>query len=327
MEALLQVRDLAARFHSGHCSEVLVVRGVSFDLHRGEVIGLLGESGCGKTTTALALLRLLPPDGCVVSGSVRFRGRDLLNCSEEELQKIRGAEISMISQEPGIALNPVLPVGMQIAEVIRAHRQLNRKQRRAEAELLLAEVGLSDTARTYAAYPHQLSGGQKQRVMIAQALACRPALVIADEPTAALDTTVQTKILDLLKELKKRLQLAFLLISHNPATLVGLADRLMVMYAGRIVEEGDTSQVLSSPLHPYTRSLLASMPFPPFHGGLAGKKQLPTIADNPPDPAHLPEGCSFAPRCPERMATCTVREPQTVQTENTRRVECFVYGG
>ncbi|MFQ5776704.1 MAG: ABC transporter ATP-binding protein [Terriglobia bacterium] len=290
-------------------------------------MGLLGESGCGKSTVALSILRLLPPGGSVVRGSVRLRGRELLALDEARLQRVRGAEISLIFQEPGLALNPVRCVGDQVADVIRAHRVGGQKQCREQAEATLAQVRLSDTEGIYSAYPHQLSGGQRQRVLIAQALACKPALVIADEPTAALDTTIQAEILALLKELKQQLRIALVLITHNPAILVGLVDRILVMYAGHLVEEGEIGEIYRNPLHPYTRDLLRSVPRPPLQNGLAPSKHLPSIAGMPPDPACLPTGCPFEPRCPDRMELCTRREPLEVQPELSRRVRCFKFGG
>ena len=325
-EELLRVHDLSVRFCSDSAAEIPAVDGVSFAIAAGEAVGLLGESGCGKTTTALSLLRLLPPTGRVVRGSIRFRERELLTLDEHELERLRGAEISLIFQEPAVALNPVMRVGDQITDVIRAHQGWSRRRCRAEAESVLAQVRLSDTARIYTAYPHQLSGGQRQRVVIAQALACRPALVIADEPTAALDTTIQMEILALLKELKERFQLALLFISHSPSILAGLADRLMVMYAGRIIEEGRLEQVYRNPLHPYTQGLLRCIPQPPGQIAMA-KKQLPSIAGSPPDLARLPSGCPFEPRCPDRMEICTTRDPEEVRPEASRRVRCFKYGG
>ena len=322
---MLRVQDLTVHF-SQDGAEFPAVDEVTFDLGPGEVVGLLGESGCGKTTTALSILALLPAGGRVVRGSVRFRGRELLSLDERRLQKIRGAEISLIFQDPEIMLNPVMRVGDQIAEVIRAHRPWSRRRCRAEAESVLAQVCSSETSRIYAAYPHELSGGERQRVVIAQALACGPGLMIADEPTAALDTIIQAEILDLLKDLKDRLQIAILLISHNPAVLARLADRLLVMYAGRIVEEGSLAQIYSNALHPYTRGLLRAIP--PLPGKNSGiNKQLLSIAGSSPDPALLPQGCAFEPRCPEKMQTCATRPPKEVQPEALRRVRCFNYGG
>jgi oligopeptide/dipeptide ABC transporter ATP-binding protein len=326
MEPLLQVRDLSISYWSDRGQELRITDAVSFDITVGQVVGLLGESGCGKTSIALSLLGLLPPKARVVCGSVHFRGQDILTLGEQQLQKIRGALVSIIFQEPGMALNPVMRVGDQIAEVIRAHRKWNRRRCREEAEDVLHQVRLSDGARIYSAYPHQLSGGQRQRVVIAQALACKPALVIADEPTSALDTTTQAEILALLRELKERLQLALLLITHNPAILMGLADRVLVMYAGRIVEEGGLPQLYGRPLHPYTQGLLRSIPPPLRQNFSVHKQRLPAIAGSPPDLARLPLGCPFEPRCPDRMAVCATRDPEEAQTENRGRVRCLKYG-
>jgi peptide/nickel transport system ATP-binding protein len=237
--------------------QVKAVDRVAFEVGAGESLGVLGESGCGKTSLALAILRLLPRSASV-SGSIAFDGRDLLQASERELQQVRGAGISLIFQDPGLALNPVLRVGAQIVEVVRAHRRGTSREHRVAAEQALAEVAL-DPARFYDAYPHQLSGGQQQRVAIAQALVCRPNLVIADEPTASLDATVQLEILELVRDLKTRTGIAFLLISHNPAILAFLCDRVMAMHAGRAVESGPVGQVLGKPHNPYTRELLAAM--------------------------------------------------------------------
>jgi len=254
-ESLLAVQDLSVCFTSSG-RQTRVVNSIRFSITPGEVVGVLGESGSGKTSMALAVLGLLPSNAQIESGSIRLRGRELVGLEEHELQKIRGKEISLIFQEPGIALNPVLRVGQQIVEVLRAHNSWSSKRCREEAESMLEQVRLSDVARIYSAYPHELSGGQRQRVAIAQALACKPGLVIADEPTASLDTTIQADILALLKDLQQRLSLAFLLISHNPAILQKMAQRILVVHAGEIVEEGAASQVLHRPQHPYTRHLL-----------------------------------------------------------------------
>jgi ABC-type glutathione transport system ATPase component len=255
-EPLLQVQDLTLQF--GLSSTAAVDR-VSFCLGPGEALGLLGESGAGKTTLARALLQLLPLGCRVVNGSIRFRGTEILWAGEHELQKVRGAQISLIGQEPELALNPVIPVGEQVTEVIRAHSRCTRRFCREQARSALAAAGLPDH-NIYSAYPHQLSGGQRQRVVIAQALACNPILLIADEPTSALDNVLQAEILDLLKQLRDRLQLALVFITHNPALLKGLADRVAVMYAGRIVEEGTVEQIYSKPCHPFTQKLLEAIP-------------------------------------------------------------------
>jgi peptide/nickel transport system ATP-binding protein len=249
-DGLLQVENLTVQYCPEGTREVGALNGVSFAIAPGEVVGLLGESGCGKTTLAHSVLRLLPPSARVASGSIRFCGQELMGLNERQLEKLRGARMSMVFQEPGIALHPMLPAGEQIADVVRAHKKWSRQRCREEAERMLAEVHLDDVARFYAAYPHQLSGGQRQRVVIAQALACRPDLVIADEPTASLDSRVQAEILTLLEELRARSGMAMLLISHNPAVLARLADRVLVMCAGRMVEQDDLAEISAHPACP-----------------------------------------------------------------------------
>ncbi|MGI8962067.1 MAG: ABC transporter ATP-binding protein [Bryobacteraceae bacterium] len=324
--ALLQVRNLTVLFSNDRGLERRAIDNISFDIGPGETVGLLGESGCGKTTLALALTRLLPPTIRAILGSIRFRGSEMLLAKECELRKVRGAEVSIIFQEPEMALNPVMRVGDQIIEVLRAHTNWNRRRYGEEAESLLRQVRLSDS-HIYSAYPHQLSGGECQRVVIAQALACKPAFLIADEPTSALDNTTQAQILALLKEIKDSLKLALLFITHNPLLLAGIADRVLIMYAGRIVEEGTLTQVLRRPRHPYTEGLLSSIP--PVRGKHTPARRglLPTIAGVPPDFTHAHKGCPFAPRCPERMQICARRDPDEVQIENEVRVRCFKYGG
>ena len=262
MEKLLQVRSLSVRFRSADAETDQAVAGISFDIAAGQVVGLMGESGCGKSTTSLALLGLLDQRICVVSGSVQFRGQELLSSSMDEgtLQKIRGAHISLVSQEPGIALSPVLRVGDQIAEVLRAHRNWSTKQCRAEAKQWLARVGLVPTHRFYSAFAHQLSGGQLQRVVLAQALACQPELVIADEPTASLDARNQAEFLALLRDLKAQLGISVLLISHAPEIQAALADRILVMHAGHLVEEGTFGELYRNAAHPHTQALLRRTP-------------------------------------------------------------------
>lgn len=252
---LLIVKDLSLSYISGD-RQTRVLNSVSFSIDAGEVVGVLGESGSGKTSIALALLGLLPVNAHIENGTVRLRGEELLGLKECEWKNIRGKEISLIFQEPGITLNPVMRVGQQVVEVLRAHHAWNAKRCRKEAESMLDQVRLSDVSRIYSAYPHQLSGGQRQRVAIAQALACKPSLVIADEPTSSLDTTIQADILALLKDLQQRLSLAFLLISHNPAILQKMAQRILVLEKGSIVEQGTASQVLRQPQHPGTQRLL-----------------------------------------------------------------------
>ncbi len=326
MHALLQARDLIIAYRAGDLTYTPAVLGVSLDIHVGEAVGLLGESGCGKTTTALSLLRLLPRSARIVRGRVLYRGKDLLQLPERDLDQVRGAEISFIFQEPSIALNPVMCVGDQVAEVIRVHRRWGGRRCRSAAESLLVQVRLQDVARVYRAYPHELSGGQNQRILIAQALACGPSLVIADEPTTGLDARTQAEILDLLRELKTNSRMAFLFISHHPGVIGRLANRVIVMYAGRVVEEGDLVQVFKSPKHPYTQGLLQSMPAKPAMDADRAGKRLAAIPGAPPDMNDLPAGCPFAPRCPVRMEVCALREPQFTDLEGNRRVRCFAYG-
>ncbi len=325
-DTLLHIHDLRVSFERNGLPSTAALRGVSFDLRAGEVVGLLGESGCGKTTLGLSLLRLLPANSGVETGRVEFRGKNLCALKEPELERIRGAEISMVFQEPGVSLNPVMRVGEQIADAVHIHRGGPRRRCREEAATALAQTRLEDASRIYASYPHELSGGQRQRVLIALALACQPAVVIADEPTASLDTTTQAEIVELFRELRKELGLSILWITHNPALLARIADRILVMYAGRIVESGPLPRIFSEPLHPYTRALLESRPRAQFQAN-GRKARLPVIPAEPQGPASLPCGCAFAPRCPERMEVCTSREPNEVQPDSARKVCCFKYGG
>ena len=325
MEALLEVNDLSVQYSLPGGRQVPAVFKASFSLQPGEAVGLLGESGCGKTTTALAVTGLLPGNARLAAGSVRFRGHDLLSLSPAGFEKIRGAEISLIFQEPTLALNPVMRIGRQVAEVIRAHRPWGADRCRAEAVRMLERVRLPDPPAIFSAYPHQLSGGQRRRVLIAQALSCGPALVIADEPTNGLDSRTQAEILSLLVDLKNQFHTSFLFISHHPGILASLADRLLIMYAGCIVEEGDLGGVCRDPLHPYTRGLLDSMPRAPSGTSRAARQRLRPIEGSPPDMTDLPEGCSFAPRCPERMEICSRHGPRLLQTHPLRWVRCAKY--
>ena len=332
--------DLAVRFHGDDGIAATVVEDASFELAAGEVLGVLGESGSGKTTLALALLGLLPPGGQVVSGKVILGGRagderDLLAMSESELTAIRGEEISLVFQEPGISLSPCLRAGEQVADVVRAHRSWSRRRCRRHALGMLERVGFEQPAEIYAAYPHQLSGGQKQRLVIAQALACAPFVLIADEPTAALDATTQARIVALFQELKQQLGLALVFISHDPALLASLADRLLVMYAGQVVEIASREQLVHNPSHPYARELLrcARIPAPgggPAPGGPPGaggppRPLLPVISGAAPDPVRWPPGCRFEPRCPDRLAECRRRRPSLLELPETRSVRCLLH--
>lgn len=299
---LLEVRGLSVAFATGR-GEVTVVDGVDLDVSYGEVVGVVGESGSGKSATALALMRLLAPSGRA-RGSVRLSGKDLLALSERQMRLVRGREMSMIFQEPMSSLNPVYPVGFQVAEVLEEHVGLGRNQASEEAIRLLELVGIPAARERARSYPHEISGGMRQRVMIAIAMACRPKLLIADEPTTALDVTIQAQILSLMRELGSRFGTAILLVSHDMGVIASMADRVLVMYAGGIVESGDVARIFSDPRHPYTRLLLGSVP-------RAGERRerLQAISGAAPSPWAYPPGCRFHPRCPERFDRCDVEAP------------------
>jgi oligopeptide/dipeptide ABC transporter ATP-binding protein len=328
MPALLKLSGVHIQYRGPQERTIRALNGASLQIGRGEVLGLLGESGSGKSTIARASLRLLPKNAQVTAGTIEFEGKDLFELREKEMEKVRGTQIAVIWQQAGQALSPVMKVGQQIAEVLRAHRGWSSKRCREEAEALLWRVQLStrDPA-IYHAYPHKLSGGQQQRVAIAQALACDPALVIADEPTASLDSETEQDILQLLRAFRADRKLSMLLITHNPKILTGLADRSAVMYGGRIVEEGPLDQVFHRPSHPYTKALLACVPPDPGNRKLEPGKELPTIPGSASDPEQKLPGCSFAPRCTRRMEVCEERLPSPIEPEPGSRVECFLHGG
>jgi oligopeptide/dipeptide ABC transporter ATP-binding protein len=322
---LLQVRNLGVCIRVGD-HWIRPLKDISFDVRRGETLGLLGESGAGKTTLAMAILRLLPIPNYVLEGSIEFDGISLLALPENGLRKLRGSRISLVYQDSSV-LNPVLRVGEQIVEVLRAHFNWTRNRYKDKAISLLQEVEMGDAERVYEAFPHQLSGGQRQRIALAQALACQPALVIADEPTASLDVNTSAEILRLLGRLKRRFQTAFLVISHDHSILTDLADRIMIMYAGRIVEQGSRSDVLERPLHPYTSALFRCALLPQTQKiQTTGKHHMPTIAGLPPDPGRPRSGCDFEDRCPERMNICGATVPTEMHTSNTHTVRCFKFG-
>jgi oligopeptide/dipeptide ABC transporter ATP-binding protein len=301
------------------------LRQLDLEISAGEVVGILGESGCGKSTLALSILGLLPADARV-DGSILFRNEELLGMSEAQLRRIRGAKISLINQEPGLALSPVMRVGEQIAEVIGAHSGLKRKARKQEAEAMLRAVNLTNAGRICAAYPHQLSGGELHRVAIGQALACRPDLVIADEPTRSLDVIVQAEILGVLRNLKQKFGTALIFITHDPALLVGFADRVVVMYAGRAVEQGPSSRMFGRPLHPYTKGLLNLVARVPRRDGSAPAGLLPVIPGGPPYLEALTSGCAFEPRCSRKTEICQSEDPEELMPEAGHRVSCFHHG-
>jgi oligopeptide/dipeptide ABC transporter ATP-binding protein len=299
---LLDVRDLTVRF-PGPTGPIEAVSGVSFDVRAGETLAVVGESGSGKSVSSLALLGLLG-GGRVTGGSIRFQGEELVGADPERLRRLRGADIAMIFQNPMSSLDPLFTVGDQIAEALRIHRPVSRRDARRRAVELLTEVGLPDPARRVRSYPHELSGGQQQRVMIAMALACEPALLIADEPTTALDVTVEAQILDLLRRAQRDHGTALLFVTHDMGVVAEMADRVLVMYAGRVVEQGPVREVLRDPRNPYTRALIESIPTPATPRDLP----MPAIPGNVPHPSDLPGGCRFHPRCPAALDRCATEE-------------------
>ena len=323
MAHLLEVRDLQTHFPT-RSGLVRAVDGVSFYLDRGELLGLVGESGCGKSITALSVMRLIASPGKIVNGEILFDGKDLLKLSDSEMRQMRGDDIAMIFQDPMTSLNPVFTVGEQIAEALRLHRKMSHKQARQAAIEAMREVAIPDPARRLDDYPHQLSGGMRQRVMIAMALACNPKLLIADEPTTALDVTIQAQILELLDELRKQRQLAVLLITHDLGVVAEVADRVAVMYTGRIVEESPVDELFARPKHPYTEGLLRSVPKLSVTD-MVQKPRLETIEGVVPRPTDLPPGCHFAPRCRHRMPRCTQEEIPLYQLEGNVQVRCVLY--
>jgi len=303
---------------------VKAVDGVDFSVKHGEVLGLVGESGCGKSVTSFSIMRLISPPGRVVEGQVLFDGVDLLKLSEKEMTDIRGNRISMIFQQPQSSLNPVFKVGDQIAEVLQIHRQIKKGQDWARAVELLKLVGIPDAERKAQAYPHQMSGGQAQRVMIAMALALNPELLIADEPTTALDVTIQAQILDLIRALRNELDTAVILITHDLGVIAEMADNVAVMYAGRIVEQADVKTLFATPLHPYTQGLIESIP---VLGKI--KERLEVIPGSVPNLVNLPPGCRFAARCKARerfgLEICTRVEPQLANIQPGHSVRCWLF--
>ncbi len=316
-EPLLQVKDLCVEFGLRGQERVRAVDSVSFDIRPGEHVGLVGESGSGKSVTSLAVMGLLPKRGAFVSGHVRYAGRDLLGLSHREMSQLRGRDIAMVFQDPMTSLNPVVPIGVQLAEVISRHNDLSKREVRTRAGDLLAKVGIPDPARRLREYPHQLSGGMRQRVLIAIALACEPRLLIADEPTTALDVTIQAQVLEVLKELVADTQAALLMITHDLGVVAGLCDRVNVMYSGRIVESTSREALFGEPRHPYTGGLLRSIP------RLDTPRGEPLVAI-PGSPTHtLPwsQGCAFVPRCPNATDRCHTDPPELLE-QGPRLLRC-----
>jgi peptide/nickel transport system ATP-binding protein len=322
-DKILEVSGLKTSFFTED-GEVEAVDGVDFYVKHGEVLGLVGESGCGKSVTSLSIMRLVGVPGKIVGGEVLFEGRNMLELSEPEMQGIRGNRISMIFQQPTSSLNPVFKVGAQIAEVLQVHKKLDKAELREQVINLLKTVGIPEPARRLDAYPHELSGGMAQRVMIAMALACVPELLIADEPTTALDVTIQAQILDLLRNLRARINTSIILITHDLGIVAEMCDRVAVMYAGRLVEESDVMTLFSEPKHPYTMGLIGSVP---VLGQV--KDRLATIPGSVPNLIGLPAGCKFAPRCQARvesnLSCCTVEEPKLKPAGPRQAVRCWLY--
>ena len=315
---ILDVRGLKTYFYTED-GVVQAVNGVDFTIREGEVMGLVGESGSGKSVTSLSIMRLLAASGKIVAGEVRFKGRDLASLTEEEMVKIRGEQMSMIFQQPTSCLNPVFQIGAQVAEVLEIHHGLNREQAWKQAVEMFRKVGISDPERRAKSFPHEISGGQAQRVMIAMALACMPDLLIADEPTTALDVTIQAQILDLMRRLRTETGTAILLITHDMGVIAEMCDNVAVMYAGEIVEYTDVNTLFEEQLHPYTEGLLAAIP---VLGEV--RESLAVIPGSVPNLINLPPGCKFAPRCPYVKETCVQSVPPLVEVVPGHKVRCFM---
>lgn len=320
-EVVLEVSDLCVGFDTDS-GFVPVVENVSFALERGKTLALVGESGCGKSITAFAILKLLPPFGRIVRGSIKFKGREIVDRSEKEMQALRGNRISMIFQEPMSALNPVFTAGTQVAEALLLHRGLDKRAAWQQAIEMLAAVGIPDPAGRALSYPHQLSGGMRQRIMIAMALACEPDILIADEPTTALDVTIQAQILDLMHDLQDRFGTAILFISHDFGVVSSMADDIAVMYAGKLIERGSSEEILVRPAHPYTSALLATTP-------RIDKivSRLPAIAGRVPPPGQRTHACYFKPRCPYAKEHCGNISPPLVEMSPTHLLFCHEVSG
>ena len=319
MPPLLEIKELTTVFDTNR-GRIKAVDGVSLSLQQGETLGIVGESGCGKTMLALSIMRLIPPNGSIINGAVFFQGQDLLKLSSEEMRSRRGGDIAMVFQEPMTSLNPVIRIGEQIAEAIRLHQKLSAKDALALSIEQLREVGIPEPERRVRDYPHQLSGGMRQRVMIAMAMSCHPKLLLADEPTTALDVTIQAQILDLIAELKKKNNMTVILITHDLGIIAQSADNVAVMYAGKIVEKSPVDEIFARPLHPYTQGLIDSLP---AGGGEDRRKYLKTIAGSVPSLYNLAAGCRFRERCSWAYDKCAGQEPDLQEIETGHFVACW----
>ena len=324
MTAALEIQDLSVSYRTPEGEPRPALAGVNLDLKPGEILGVLGESGSGKSTLAAAILRLLPPNGHITNGTVLLDGKSVSQSTSEELRQIRGGRLAPIFQEPSLALHPTMRAGEQVRQVLAAHG-FPKSALKEKIRQLFAQIFAQDAERISRSYPHQLSGGQRQRVLIAQAIACNPAVIIADEPTASLDPTTQLEILDLFRDIRERLGLAMIFITHNPALLSGFADRVLILYGGRAVELGPTAAVLASPRHPYTKALIQSIPAS-FDERIANRKtRMVAIAGDSWRSTSSQRGCCFEPRCPEAMDICREREPALVNLGTNHAVSCFKY--
>ena len=319
MPALLEVKDLRTYYYTFE-GVVKAVDGVSYEVEEGETLGLVGESGCGKSVSALSLMRLIPdPPGKIIDGEINFEGQDILKIDMEDMRKIRGAKISMVFQEPMTSLNPVLTVEKQISETLQLHKGMTKPVARRESIDLLSRVGIPDAEHRVSQYPHQFSGGMRQRVMIAMALSCDPKLIIADEPTTALDVTIQAQILELMKALTQEFGVALIVITHNLGVVARYANRVNIMYAGKIIERGTAKEIYSNPRHPYTVGLLKSVP----RLDLPRRAKLDPIEGQPPDLINLPEGCAFRARCPWSVDKCATDIPPLMQAGEAHWSACW----
>ncbi|MBX9969588.1 ABC transporter ATP-binding protein [Priestia aryabhattai] len=319
MEKMIQIKNLHVQF-STYGGQVQAVRGVSFDLHKGETLAIVGESGCGKSVTSQSIMRLIPtPPGKITSGSILFKGQDLTKLSEKKMRDIRGADISMIFQDPMTALNPTLRVGEQIAENIMQHENISKEKAKEKAFEMLELVGIPNPKERLKQYPHEFSGGMRQRIVIAMALVCNPEVLIADEPTTALDVTIQAQILELFKDIQQKTDVSIVLITHDLGVVAQVADRIAVMYAGKIVEIGTRRDIFYTPQHPYTKGLLRSVPRLDLY-----ESELVPIAGSPPDLFAPPSGCSFAPRCPYVMEVCDRMYPVSTKLKESHQVHCWL---
>ncbi|MNZ23829.1 Oligopeptide transport ATP-binding protein OppD [compost metagenome] len=321
MELLLEVDHLQIAFQTDQ-GELISVDEVSFELGSGETIAIVGESGCGKSVTSLSIMGLLGTSGSVIQGEIRFNGSILTDCTENQLRRLRGSEISMIFQEPMTSLNPVIPIGEQIAETVRHHQNKSRKEAKAVAVDMLRKVGIPRPEAMMKEYPHALSGGMRQRVMIAMALICKPKLLIADEPTTALDVTIQAQILELMKQLQQESGAAILLVTHDLGVVAEMADQVIVMYAGQVVEAADVFTLFRAPQHPYTQGLMKSIPRLDQHK----KERLFAIPGAVPSLMEIPSGCRFHPRCPLAVGRCEEEQPELISAADGHRVRCWMVG-